>query len=169
MARLRPAFKEGGVITAGNSSQISDGAAAVIVASEAKAKQLERDLGLVPKARIVSMGVAAVEPTIMLTAPIPATRKALAKAGFSIEDMDVIEVNEAFAPVPLACEVELGLDMDRVNINGGAIALGHPLGCTGARLFTTLLYEMERQDARYGLSTMCIGFGQGVTTIIERQ
>ncbi len=164
LASLKPAFQEDGVITAGSSSQISDGASALLIASKEKAKAL----GLKPRARIVAMAVAGVDPTIMLTGPIPATRKVLAKAGLKLSDIDLIEINEAFASVAMACGMELGFDFSKVNVNGGAIALGHPLGASGGRLLTTLLYEMERRDVRYGLSTMCIGFGQATATIIER-
>jgi len=161
---LKPAFRDDGRITAGSSSQISDGAAAVLVAS---GDAVQRH-GLRPRARIVSMAVAGVDPTIMLTGPIPATRKALAKAGLRIDDIDVIEINEAFASVPIATIRDTGMDPAKVNVNGGAIALGHPLGASGARLMATLLAELERSGGRYGLSTMCIGFGQGVATIVER-
>ena len=164
LAGLRTVFKEDGVITAGSSSQISDGAAALLLASKEKCEAL----GVKPKARVVSMAVAGVDPTIMLTGPIPATWKALKKAGLTIADIDLIEINEAFASVAIACGAELGFDFNKVNVNGGAIALGHPLGASGARLLTTLLHELERRDLRYGLSTMCIGFGQGIATIIER-
>jgi len=164
LSSLRPAFQEDGVITAASSSQISDGAAAVLVASEAAVKKY----GLKPRAKVVSVATAGVDPTIMLTAPIGATRKALAKAGLSVDDMGVIELNEAFASVAVGCGRELGFDFDKVNVNGGAIALGHPLGCSGVRLITTLLNAMEDRDERYGLSTMCIGFGQGIATVIDR-
>jgi len=164
MAQLKPPFQEDGVVTAGNSSQISDGAAAVLVMTAEKAGQL----GLRPRARIVAQAIVGSEPTIMLTGPIPATAKVLKKAGLSLKDIDLFEVNEAFAPVVLAWQHETGADMEKVNYNGGAIALGHPLGASGARLITTLLHELERQEARYGLSTMCIGYGMGIATIIER-
>ncbi|HLY74356.1 MAG TPA: thiolase family protein [Planctomycetota bacterium] len=164
MGTLRAAFKEGGVITAGNSSQISDGAAALLIASPAKAKQL----GKKPRARIVASAAVGVDPTIMLTGPIPATAKVLKMAGLQLKDIDLFECNEAFAPVVLAWMKETGADPARVNVNGGAIALGHPLGCSGARLLTTILYELERRNAKRGLVTMCIGMGQGVATIIER-
>ena len=164
MAQLKPSFQEDGVVTAGNSSQISDGAAAVLVMTAEKAKSL----GLKPRARIVAQAIVGSEPTIMLTGPIPATAKVLKKAGLQLKDIDLFEVNEAFAPVVLAWQHETGADMEKVNYNGGAIALGHPLGASGARLITTLLHELERQDARYGLSTMCIGYGMGIATIIER-
>ena len=164
MAQLKPSFQEDGVVTAGNSSQISDGAAAVLIVSAEKA----RELGLRPKARIVAQAIVGSEPTIMLTGPIPATAKVLRKAGLRLQDIDLFEVNEAFAPVVLAWQHETGADMEKVNYNGGAIALGHPLGASGARLITTLLHELERQEARYGLSTMCIGYGMGIATVIER-
>lgn len=164
LSSLRPAFSETGAITAGSSSQISDGSAGLLIANDAGLKKL----GAKPRARIVAMAVAGVDPTIMLTGPIPATRKVLAKAGMRIEDINLIEINEAFAPVVMATVQELGMDMSLVNVNGGAIALGHPLGASGARLLTTLLHEMERRNVRYGLSTMCIGFGQATATIIER-
>ena len=164
MAQLKPSFQEDGVVTAGNSSQISDGAAAVLVMTAEKAKAL----GLKPRARIVAQAIVGSEPTIMLTGPIPATAKVLKKAGLQLTDIDLFEVNEAFAPVVLAWQHETGADMEKVNYSGGAIAIGHPLGASGARLITTLLHELERQDARYGLSTMCIGYGMGIATIIER-
>jgi acetyl-CoA acyltransferase len=164
MAQLKPSFQDDGMVTAGNSSQISDGAAAVLIMSDEKAKAL----GLKPRARIVAQAIVGSEPTIMLTGPIPATAKVLKKAGLSMRDIDLFEVNEAFAPVVLAWQHETGADMEKINYNGGAIALGHPLGASGARLITTLLHELERQDARYGLSTMCIGYGMGIATIVER-
>ncbi len=163
IGKLKPVFKENGVITAGSSSQISDGAAALLIASEEKA----RALGLRPRARFVAMAQAGVDPTLMLTGPIPATRKVMAKAGLTLADIDLFEVNEAFASVVLAWQREMGVDLAKVNVNGGAIALGHPLGASGARLLTTLLHELERQQLRYGLATMCIGMGQGIATIIE--
>jgi len=164
VASLAPSFKTDGVITAANSSQISDGAAALLLMSEAKAKAL----GLKPRARVVATALAGVDPTIMLTGPIPATQRVLKKAGMTLDQIDLFEINEAFASVVLAWERELHPDMARVNVNGGAIALGHPLGCSGAKLMTTLLHELERTGKRYGLQTMCIGFGQGIATIIER-
>jgi acetyl-CoA acetyltransferase family protein len=164
MAALKPAFKDGGVITAANSSQISDGAAGVLLASEAAVRQH----GLKPRARIVSRVVVGDDPVLMLTGPIPATRQVLARAGLALADMDVIEINEAFACVVLAWQAETGADLGRVNPNGGAIALGHPLGASGARLMTTLLHELERRAARYGLQTMCIGHGMATATILER-
>jgi acetyl-CoA acyltransferase len=164
MASLAPSFKPDGVVTAASSSQISDGAAALLIMSEARAKAL----GLTPRARIVSTSLAGVDPTIMLTGPIPATQRVLKKAGMKLDQIDLFEINEAFASVVLAWERELHPDMHRVNVNGGAIALGHPLGCSGGKLMTTLLHELERTKKRYGLQTMCIGFGQGIATIIER-
>jgi acetyl-CoA acyltransferase len=164
MAALVPSFKPDGVVTAANSSQISDGAAALLIMSEARA----RALGLTPRARIVATALAGVDPTIMLTGPIPATRRVLDKAGLAIHQIDLFEINEAFASVVLAWERELHPETERVNVNGGAIALGHPLGCSGAKLMTTLLHELERTNKRVGLQTMCIGFGQGIATIIER-
>ena len=164
LASLPPAFRPDGNITAGNSSGINDGAAALLLATGEKAKEL----GLRPRTRIVSMAVIGTDPTVMLEGPIPASRLALRKAGLAVDDIDLWEINEAFASVPLATMKTLGLDYAKVNVNGGAISLGHPLGCSGARLLTTLLHELERQGLRYGLSTLCIGFGQGIATIIER-
>lgn len=164
LAGLKPAFKPDGVITAGNSSQITDGAAAVLIASEEKAAEL----GLRPRARFHSFAVAGVDPVLMLTGPIPATAKVLERAGMTIDQMDLIEINEAFAPVVLAWEKEHHPDMAKVNVNGGAIALGHPLGCSGARLMATLLWELERTGGRWGLQTMCEGGGMANATIIER-
>jgi acetyl-CoA acyltransferase len=164
MAQLAPSFKPDGVVTAANSSQISDGAAALMFMSADRAKAL----GLKPRARVVATALAGVDPVIMLTGPIPATQRVLRKAGLRLDDIDLVEINEAFASVVLAWERELHPDMARVNVNGGAIALGHPLGCSGARLMTTLLHELERTGKRYGLQTMCIGFGQGIATIVER-
>jgi acetyl-CoA acyltransferase len=161
---LNPSFKPDGVITAGNSSGIVDGASAVLVASEQKVKQLN----LTPRARVVAQAIVGSEPVIMLTGPIPATQKALAKAGMRIGDIDLIEINEAFAPVPLVTMQEVGMDPEKVNVNGGAIALGHPLGATGAMLIGTLIDELERTNQRYGLATMCIGIGMGIATIVER-
>ncbi|MGQ0798007.1 MAG: thiolase family protein [Methanobacteriota archaeon] len=164
LAALPPAFKPDGRITAGNSSGINDGAAALLVTTPEKAKEL----GLEPRARIVATGAAGVNPTVMLDGTIPASRSALRKAGLEVDDIDLWEVNEAFASVPIATRDTLGIDDGKVNVNGGAIALGHPLGCTGARLVTTMLHEMERRDLRRGIATLCIGFGQGLATIIER-
>jgi acetyl-CoA acetyltransferase family protein len=164
LATLTPSFRSDGRITAGSSSQISDGAAGVLVMSEAAAKAR----GLKPRARVVASAVAGVDPTIMLTGPAPASNKALAAAGLSIDDMDVIECNEAFAPVPMVFAQQMGIDVERLNPRGGAIALGHPLGATGARLVTTMLHTLEDDGGRYGLATMCIGFGQGICLILER-
>ena len=165
LGKLKPAFRQpDGKITAGNSSQISDGASAVLIASQEKADEL----GMKPRARFVSMGLAAVDPTIMLTAPMPATERALKKAKLTINDIDVIEINEAFAPVPLAFIHDLKADPKKINPNGGAIAHGHPLGATGSILLTKTINELERTGGRYGLMTLCIGFGQGIATIIER-
>jgi acetyl-CoA acyltransferase len=164
LAALKPAFKPDGKITAANSSQISDGAAAVLLMSAEKAAEL----GLTPRARIVDQTTVGVDPVIMLTGPIPATRKLLERNKLAIGDIDLFEVNEAFAPVVLAWKRELEPDMDRVNVNGGAMALGHPLGSTGARLITTLLHELERSDKETGLVTMCCGGGLGTGTLIAR-
>ncbi|HVM24786.1 MAG TPA: thiolase family protein [Candidatus Limnocylindrales bacterium] len=164
LSKLKPAFKEDGKVTAGNASQISDGAAAVLLMSADKA----RELGVTPRARIVDQTTVGVDPVIMLTGPIPATRKLLERTGMTIDDIDLFEVNEAFAPVLAAWQRELEPDMDRVNVNGGAMALGHPLGSTGARLLTTLLHELERSDREVGLVTMCCGGGLGTGTLIQR-
>ncbi|HEY7342278.1 MAG TPA: acetyl-CoA C-acyltransferase [Ktedonobacterales bacterium] len=164
LAALKPVFRKDGSVTAGNSSSINDGAAALVVASRRWAEAQ----GIHPQARIVSCAVAGVDPAYMGLGPIPASRKVLERAGLSVGDLDLIELNEAFASQSLQCIRELGLDTAKVNVNGGAIALGHPLGCSGARLMTTLLYELERRGGRYGLATMCIGVGQGIATVIER-
>ncbi len=164
LGKLKPAFQSDGVITAGTSSQITDGAAAVLLASA----RAVRAYGLKPRARVVSMATAGVDPTIMLTGPIPATQRALQSAGLTMGDIDVVEINEAFASVAVGCGRALDFDFARTNICGGAIALGHPLGASGARLIATLLATLERTGGRRGLSTMCIGFGQGITTIIDR-
>jgi len=164
LAELKPAFKEDGTITAGNSSQISDGAAAVLLMERKKAESL----GLEPRAKIVDQTTVGVDPVIMLTGPIPATRKILERNGMTMDDIDLVEVNEAFSSVLAAWRRELEPDMDRVNVNGGAIALGHPLGSTGARLITTLLHELERTDKETGLVTMCCGGGLGTGTLIQR-
>ncbi|MFF4991108.1 acetyl-CoA C-acetyltransferase [Streptosporangium saharense] len=163
LATLRT-LREGGRITAATSSQISDGSGALLIASE----RAVREHGLTPRARVVTLTLTGDDPVYMLTAPIPATRKALARAGLSVDDIDVFEVNEAFAPVPLAWLREIGADPERVNPNGGAIALGHPLGATGAILMTKLLHELDRTGGRYGLQTMCEGGGQANVTVIER-
>src|SRR5215210_1508302 len=164
LASLKPAFKEDGKITAGNSSQVSDGAAAVLLMTREKANEL----GLKPRARIVDQTTVGVDPVMMLTGPIPATAKLLDRNGMKMDDIDLIEINEAFASVVAAWRRELEPDMDRVNVNGGAIALGHPLGSTGARLLTTLLHELERTDKEIGLVTMCCGGGLGTGTILQR-
>jgi acetyl-CoA acetyltransferase family protein len=164
LSKLKPAFKEDGRVTAGNASQISDGAAAVLLMERSKAESL----GLKPRARIVDQTTVGVDPVIMLTGPIPATRKLLERNGMTMNDIDLVEINEAFASVVAAWRRELDPDMDRVNVNGGAIALGHPLGSTGARLITTLLHELERSDKSVGLVTMCCGGGLGTGTLIER-
>jgi acetyl-CoA C-acetyltransferase len=163
MQSLKP-LTEGGRVTAALASQISDGAAALLIASERAVQQH----GLTPRARVHHLSVRAEDPVYMLTAPIPATRYALKRAGMTLDEIDLIEINEAFASVVLAWQRETGADLDRVNVNGGAISLGHPLGATGARLMTTLLYELERRNARFGLQTMCEGGGQANVTIIER-
>jgi acetyl-CoA acyltransferase len=164
LAALKPSFKPDGKVTAGNASQISDGAAAVLLMSADKA----RELGVTPRARIVDQTTVGVDPVMMLTGPIPATRKLLERNGMTIGDIDLVEINEAFAPVVLAWQRELEPDMDRVNVNGGAMALGHPLGSTGARLITTLLHELERSGSETGLVTMCCGGGLGTGTIVQR-
>ena len=164
LSALKPAFKEDGKVTAGNASQISDGAAAVLLMERSKAESL----GLKPRARIVDQTTVGVDPVIMLTGPIPATKKLLERNGMTMNDIDLVEINEAFASVVAAWRRELDPDMDRVNVNGGAMALGHPLGSTGARLITTLLHELERSDKSVGLVTMCCGGGLGTGTIIER-
>jgi acetyl-CoA acetyltransferase family protein len=164
LAALRPAFRPGGSVTAGNSSGINDGAAAVLLVEADRA----RALGLRPLARVVATAVAGVHPDVMGIGPVPAVRKALARAGIEAGDLDVIEINEAFASQSVACMNELALDPARVNPNGGAIALGHPLGASGARLVTMLVHELARTGGRYGLATMCIGVGQGIATVVER-
>ncbi len=164
LAALKPVFRKDGSVTAGNSAGINDGAAALVLMAHSRARQL----GLRPRARIISSAVAGVDPAYMGLGPIPATRKVLQRSGLSIKDMDLIELNEAFAAQALQCVRELEIDEEKVNVNGGAIALGHPLGCSGARLVVTLLHELERRGGRYGLATMCIGVGQGIATIIER-
>ncbi|HEY2659731.1 MAG TPA: thiolase family protein [Caulobacteraceae bacterium] len=164
LATLKTSFRPDGRITAGNASQISDGAAALILMSETRAKAL----GLRPRARIVAMSTVGSDPTLMLTGPIPATQKVLARAGLTLNDIELFEVNEAFAPVPMAWMQETGVSHDRLNVNGGAIALGHPLGASGARIMTTLLHELERREARYGLQAICCAGGMATSTIIER-
>jgi len=164
LAALQPSFKKGGTVTAGNSSPLSDGAAALLVTTPQKAEQLK----LKPMVRIVASATAGVHPNYMGIGPIPATQKALKRAGLSIDQIDLVELNEAFASQVLACARELGIDLKKLNVNGGAIALGHPLGCSGARIMTTLIHEMKKRGSRYGLATMCIGVGQGIATIVER-
>jgi len=164
LSRLKPAFREGGTVTAGNSSGINDGAAAVLIMSEHRAKKL----GLTPKARIVSTAVAGVHPKYMGLGPVPATRKALKRGKLKLDQIDLVEINEAFAAQILSCLKFLDFDGGRMNVNGGAIALGHPIGCSGARIMTTLLHEMERRGLERGLATACIGVGQGIATIVEK-
>ena len=164
LAKLRAAFRDGGTVTAGNSSGINDGASAVLLVEAARA----RELGLRPMARVVSTAVAGVDPAVMGIGPVPATRKALARAGLSVADLDLIELNEAFASQSIVCINELGLDPEKVNVDGGAIALGHPLGSSGGRLVTMLVHQLRRTGGRYGLATMCIGVGQGIATVVER-
>jgi 3-oxoadipyl-CoA thiolase len=164
LAKLRPAFRPGGSVTAGNSSGINDGASALVLVEAERA----RALGLRPMARVVATAVAGVDPSVMGMGPVPAVRKVLARAGLAVEDLDLVELNEAFASQSVACVRELRLDPERVNVNGGAIALGHPLGASGARLMTMLLHELARRGGRYGLATMCIGVGQGIATVVER-
>jgi len=164
LAKLRPAFDKNGTVTAGNASGINDGAAAVVLmTAEAAVRR-----GLKPLARIVSWATAGVDPAIMGTGPIPASRMALKKAGWSVNDLDLIEANEAFAAQACAVGKELGFDPDKLNVNGGAIALGHPIGASGARVLVTLLYEMQRRDAKKGLATLCIGGGMGIAMCVER-
>jgi 3-oxoadipyl-CoA thiolase len=164
LAQLKPAFAKDGTVTAGNSSGINDGAAAMLLASESAVKKF----GLLPIAKIKSMAVAGVDPSVMGIGPVPATKKALARAGLSITDLDLVELNEAFASQSIACIHDLGLDLEKVNVNGGAIALGHPLGCSGVRISTSLLHELKRRQNKYALATMCIGVGQGAAVIYER-
>jgi 3-oxoadipyl-CoA thiolase len=163
MAKLRPAFREGGTVTAGNASTLNDGAACTLIASEAGAKEL----GAEPLARVVAFGVAGVDPAYMGIGPAVAIPRALAAAGLALEDIDLIELNEAFASQVLACARELGIEEEKLNVNGGAIALGHPLGCSGARLTTTLVRELRRRSGKYGIATMCVGVGQGLATVFE--
>lgn len=164
LARLRPVFKKDGTVTAGNASGINDGAAALLVVSSEYADEM----GLEPVARIVGGAVAGVEPQRMGMGPVPATRKALARTGWAIPQIDLVELNEAFAAQAIPCMDELGLDPERVNVNGGAIALGHPVGCSGARILVTLVHEMRRREVSHGLATMCIGVGQGIASLLER-
>ncbi len=163
LARLKPAFKKDGTVTAGNSAGLNDGAAAILLASEEAVK----NYNLQPLARVVSMGVAGVDPAIMGLGPVPASQKAIYRAGLKIDDMDLIELNEAFASQSIACIHDLGLDLQKINVNGGAIALGHPLGCSGVRISTTLIHEMRRRGSKYGLATMCVGVGQGAAVVYE--
>ena len=163
LAQLKPAFIKDGTVTAGNSSGINDGAAAILLASESAVKKF----GLKPMAKIKSMAVAGVEPAVMGIGPVPATKKALSRAGLTVADLDLIELNEAFASQSIACIHDLGLDLEKVNVNGGAIAIGHPLGCSGVRISTTLLHEMVKRKGRYALATMCVGVGQGSAIIYE--
>ena len=164
LASLKPAFAKDGTVTAGNSSGINDGAAAMLIVSEEALKKFE----LTPLARVVSMAAAGVDPAIMGIGPVPATRKALQRSGLSINNIDLVELNEAFASQSIACIRELNLDINKVNVNGGAIAIGHPLGCSGVRLSATLLHEMNRSGSKYGLATMCVGVGQGASVIYEK-
>jgi 3-oxoadipyl-CoA thiolase len=163
LAALQPSFKKGGTVTAGNSSPLSDGAAALLLTTPAKADQLK----LKPMVRIVASAAAGVHPNYMGIGPIPATEKALTRAGLTMDQIDLVELNEAFASQVIACARELDIDLSKLNVNGGAIALGHPLGCSGARIMTTLIHEMKKRGSRYGLATMCIGVGQGIATIVE--
>jgi acetyl-CoA acetyltransferase family protein len=165
LAKLKPAFLRDGTVTAGNSSGINDGAAAMLLASESVVKALD----LKPLAKIKSMAVAGVEPAVMGIGPVPATIKALKRASIDVSHLDLVELNEAFASQSIACIHDLGLDLEKINVNGGSIALGHPLGCSGVRISTTLLHEMKRRNARHGLATMCVGVGQGAAIIFERQ
>jgi acetyl-CoA C-acetyltransferase len=163
LAGLKPAFAKDGTVTAGNSSGINDGAAAMLLASEDAVKRF----GLTPLGRVVSMGVAGVDPSVMGIGPVPSSRKALQRAGITVNDLDLVELNEAFASQSIACMRDLELDPSKVNVNGGSIALGHPLGCSGVRISTTLLHEMKRRGARYGLASMCVGVGQGGALVYE--
>jgi acetyl-CoA acetyltransferase family protein len=164
LAKLRPAFRDGGTVTAGNASGLNDGAAALVVASAGYASEH----GLTPRARVVASAVAGVDARVMGLGPIPATRRALQRAGLSVADLDLVELNEAFAAQALACMDELDLDPARVNVSGGSIAMGHPLGSTGARLACRIIHDLERTGGRYGLVAMCIGVGQGIACVIER-
>ena len=163
LAALKPAFAKEGTVTAGNSSGINDGAAAILLSNEAAITRYN----LQPMAKIISMAIAGVDPSIMGIGPVPATKKALERAGLTVADLDLIELNEAFASQSIACIHELGFDLEKVNVNGGSIAIGHPLGCSGVRISTTLLHEMKRRNAKYGLATMCVGVGQGAAIIYE--
>jgi 3-oxoadipyl-CoA thiolase len=163
LAKLRPVFRDGGTVTAGNASTLNDGAACLVVASESGAEEL----GAEPLARVVSFGVAGVDPAVMGIGPVEAIPRAIDAAGLNLDDIDLIEINEAFAAQVLACVGELGIDEERLNVNGGAIALGHPLGCSGARLMTTLVRELRRRGGRYGVASLCVGVGQGLATVVE--
>jgi 3-oxoadipyl-CoA thiolase len=163
LSRLKPAFLKDGTVTAGNSAGLNDGAAAILLASEEAVK----NYNLQPLARVVSMGVAGVDPAIMGLGPVPASQKALYRAGLTVDDMNLIELNEAFASQSIACIHDLGLDLQKINVNGGSIALGHPLGCSGVRISTTLIHEMRRRGSKYGLATMCVGVGQGAAVVYE--
>jgi len=164
LGSLRPVFREGGTVTAGNSSGINDGAAALVIASEEKARELDAE----PLGAFVGSAVAGVDPRVMGIGPIPAVRKLLDRAGVAVDDLDLVELNEAFASQSLVVIRELGLDPEKVNVNGGAIAIGHPLGMSGARLVVTLLHELRRREGRYGLATLCVGVGQGQAALFER-
>jgi acetyl-CoA acetyltransferase family protein len=164
LGSLRPVFREGGTVTAGNSSGINDGAAALVIASEEKARELDAQ----PLGAFVGSAVAGVDPRVMGIGPIPAVRKLLDRAGVAVDDLDLVELNEAFASQSLVVIRELGLDPEKVNVNGGAIAIGHPLGMSGARLVVTLLHELRRREGRYGLATLCVGVGQGQAALFER-
>jgi acetyl-CoA acetyltransferase family protein len=163
LAKLKPAFREGGVVTAGNASTLNDGAACLVLASEEKADTLP----VSPLGRILGIGVAGVDPAVMGIGPVYAIPRALENAGITLDQVDLVEINEAFACQVLACASELGIDEEKLNVNGGAVALGHPLGCSGARILTTLLWEMRRRGARYGVAALCVGVGQGVATVVE--
>jgi acetyl-CoA acetyltransferase family protein len=163
LSQLKPVFVKDGTVTAGNSSGINDGAAAVLLASEEAVNKYK----LKPMAKVISMAIAGVDPSIMGIGPVPATKKALQRAGLSVSDLDLIELNEAFASQAIACIHDLGLDMQKVNVNGGSIAIGHPLGCSGVRISTTLLHETKRRGSKYGLATMCVGVGQGAAIVYE--
>jgi 3-oxoadipyl-CoA thiolase len=164
LARLPPIFRDGGTVTAGNASPLNDGAACLVLASE----DVAGDLGADPLARVVAIGVAGVDPAYMGLGPVPAVRRALDAAGLTLDQIDLIEINEAFAAQVLACAQELGIDEERLNVNGGAIALGHPLGCSGARILTSLVWELRRREGRYGIASLCVGVGQGLATVVER-
>jgi acetyl-CoA C-acetyltransferase len=163
LAGLKPAFKKDGTVTAGNSSGVNDGAAALLIGTD----KIKEKYNLKPMARIVAVAAAGVDPAVMGVGPVPAVRKVLERAGLKVEDIDLFELNEAFASQSIACMRELGLDASKVNVNGGAIALGHPLGCSGARISTTLLHEMKRRGSKYGIATMCVGVGQGAAILYE--